>query len=179
MKKINIPTLKTPTKSGVRTSQTKYSVNFGEGKLNLFTNHKEAAAFVAEANRALNLFMHEINAQYAELFKMYRHCWFYFFDRAKSVNRLDLERKILASFSIIDSSLNRAIHNTSGPNGNSFAFSFLTGAIDQCLNVAEMLRESLIIRNELVNRYKMEITIEQLKDLRRKIDSFGLSPDRF
>jgi hypothetical protein len=178
MKKISIPTINKPAAAPVRTEQKLYSVYLGEGKKNLFASNREARAFVAETNRNLNLWLHQVNDHFAELFGIYRHCWFYFLDHVKAVNRLKVEREINISFKIIDDSLNKLITNTSGPNGNIFAFNFILSSIDQLLNVAERLKEIIIIRNELVNRYRVEVIITQLEDLRLKVKNYGLIDEK-
>lgn len=178
MKKIAIPSVQYPSQKPTRSSQRLYRVYLGEGKLNTFKSNKEALAFVAETNRQLNGFLHQVNMHYAELFSMYRHCWFYFLDKAKGVNRLPIENQIKCSFEIVDSSLNRCIHNTTGTNGNTFAFSFLYSALDQLQNIAQNLKQILLIRNELVNRYKIDITIVQLKELAARIDGYGRTENR-
>jgi hypothetical protein len=177
MKKISIPTINKPAAQPVRTEQKLYSVYLGEGKKNYFKSNRDARAFVAETNRHLNLWLHQVNDHFAELFGIYRHCWFYFLDHAKAVNRLKIEREINVSFRIIEDTLNKLITNTSGPNGNIFAFNFISSSIDQLLNVAERLKEIIIIRNELVNRYRIEVVITQLKDLSWKVKQYGITPN--
>ena len=178
MKKISIPSIQYPSQKATRASQRLYRIYLGEGKLNTFRSNKEALAFLAETNRQLNSFMHQVNNHYADLFSMYRHCWFYFLDRAKGVNRMQIENQIKISFEIVDSSLNRCIHNTRGPNGNAFAFNFLFAALDQLLNIAENLKQILLIRNELVNRYKIDIAIVQLKELHARVSNYGATDEK-
>ncbi len=178
MKKITIHSKSNPLTDPVLTKQRMYSVFLGTGKTNYFNSNKEALAFLAETNRNLNLWLHSLNSQYAELFVIYRHCWFYFLDRSKGVNRLQVENQITVSFKVVDSALNHCITHTSGFNGNVNAFNFLFNALDQMLNICDSLREILLIRNELVNRYRIDVISMQLEDLRSRIDAYGIPEDK-
>lgn len=178
MKKIQLSNVQAPEKTRVRTSQAAYRVYFGHGKLHLFKSRKAALAFIADSNRQLNLFLHELNHHFAEGFSIYRHCWFYFLDKSSGVNRIQTEKRIKVGFEIIENSMNKAIHNTSGENGSVFAFSFLSGACDQLLNIAMAMKDILQIRNELVMKYRVETMAGQIQALKTKIDQYGISQAR-
>ena len=166
MKKIHLTNIRPPVKNPIRTNQRRYQVFLGNDKTYYFKSNREAKCFLADTNRKLNQCLHRINKNFADTYRIYRHLWFYFFDRNKFVNREKQEQNIRHLFLSAEVNLNRSIHNTIGSNGNSFAFTFLHNASNDIIKALEILSEIAEQRNELVIKYEIEtikIQIETIK----------------
>jgi hypothetical protein len=170
MKKITLTNIRPPSKNPILTIQRKYQVFLNTDKNYFFNSKKDAKCFLAETNRKLNQSLHRINKNFADTYRIYRHLWFYFFDRDKFVNREKQEQNIRIHFTSAEINLNRSIHNTIGPNGNSFAFSFLINASNELLSALKILSEIAEIRNELVLKYEIETIKIQIETIKFELD---------
>lgn len=161
MKKIIVKEPKTLIKSDRNKKKMLYEV-YLNNKFMKFENKKKAFEYVAKSNIKLNKKVHALNFKLIEVFKMYRLAWFYFIDENKRLNNIALEHKIKNEIESAQDMLNRLIHNTKGPNGNSFIFTFLKNAANNLLNASKLLLTVYNKRNEAVNKYTLENIILEI-----------------
>lgn len=179
MKKIKLINYSIPSQSPqdriATVKESMYCVWLGNGVKNYYSNERVALAFLAETNRFLNYKLHELNYQRIQISGEYYKNWFNFFDkRGKSNTDLKrLELKCRDSLSDIDKQFDKLIHNTSGPNGNWFAFTFFYNIISSMNEILALLKSLLNKRRLWVEIQRIEVIRQQLLRIKRTIEVYG------
>ena len=90
---------------------------------------------------------------------------------------IQVEKDISQSLRFIDDQLFKLVHNTIGPNGNTFSFHFLKLAVNEIRLINKQLVDIAVNRNEIVLKYEILILIENLDILFNQIEDYGLNDD--
>jgi len=169
MKKIKIQEIRPPNYNSNYTRQRLYEVFLWNSEKLLFSNHKEVKKFLAETNRFLNDFLHELNYIYYQLFTCYRQAWLILDDNFKQ------QAGIESLLETINKAFDLAVNRSHWVNGN-----YNTGR--HLFHVIEDLKEinSLLIQFYKKKFYYREIQLlevfeRQLTFLNQKLSEYSKS----
>lgn len=138
---------------GDYTEHRYWTVHLGNRNTLMFTSERAAQAFQAETDRWISSHLHDCNFLLAEAFTAYRLGWL-LLDRCKVHQGEHRARQLVET---AWKSMDLAILKCSGPNGWMFGWSYLLAAVQAVHELAILLRDLHLSRNNPPERARMEL----------------------
>jgi hypothetical protein len=166
MKRIKIQGFDKPDKTSVYTKKHYYNVYLGGSRWFYFKNEVKAKRFIAETNRFYNAVLHENNQMYMQLFCVYRSVWFFTHDNLTN----GIQSKINDIEKLFDYTILKSNHFI---NGNPLTFQYLNKISVLLRDMAISLRSVIFEKDYFHELQKIDIYINQISELNKKLNSWG------
>lgn len=174
MKQIKIQHFTPANKNSVYIDKKKYSVQLGNGIKKLFTDKKQAVAFLSETNLFLNTKLKELNFILIDVFELYRIAWFYM-DNTRTKKQLNLSKidhkskneiqNLFKTFDII-------VSRTGSPNSNHFTFLHFNNIIKSLTTILNILLELYESKSHTDKIYKIKFLINQTTNIKSELAGY-------
>lgn len=167
MKKIKIQGIRPPDLNSNYTRQRLYEVFLWNSEKLLFTNHKEVKRFLAETNRFLNDYLHELNYVYTQVFSCYRYAWLILDDDIREQANID------ETLQTINKTFELAINRSHWTNGNYNTGRHLFHVIEDLSEIISLLTQFYKRKFYYREIQLLEVFSRQLGFLNEKLTNYA------